>query len=88
MKRPAARAHHYGKVKKPPVICFCCAETFAGNQLLDAHLQRRHPYWFQDTLKKIYLHRTTESVEVMLNARSQELPQGLQAAPDSVSKLA
>jgi hypothetical protein len=88
MKKPAARVQRYNKVEKPPVICFCCTETFAGNQLLDAHLQRRHPYWFQDTLRKVYLHGIRESVDVVQSANAQEPPARSQAVVDSVGKLA
>jgi hypothetical protein len=62
MKKSAARAIHYNKLEKPRVTCFCCSETFEGNQVLDGHLQRKHPEWFESTLRKIHLLKTAEHV--------------------------
>lgn len=63
MKKPGARTTYYHKLEKAPVTCFCCPSKFAGSQLLDAHLQRCHPRWFEDVLRKIYSQKQLEQVQ-------------------------
>ena len=51
--KPAGRTRRFGVVEKDRVLCFCCTLSFTNSQERDAHLQKVHPKWSEDMVRKI-----------------------------------